>query len=247
MTATLPRPSCNAACACAIWNMKEEPPRIVVSMKVGEMPRYSASDRPEVRLCAVAHSRPSMSRSRRPQSASARWTPCAIRSIGLMSRATAPRSDSATPMIAAAPRCSPSITRPLPAPSLPPTRLRGGVGGGHRCEDGIGRLVTARTVDAEFDAHADLHRLGRDVLDPAHQPETLIAIDQRDIVGHAFARMHDGRRIDCAEPGAHPPFEPVAAGKRGNDTGIEHGLCRLGTPLVGQLALFEMRLIDRQR
>ena len=61
-----------AAWACATWNIKEEPPRIVVSIKGGEMPRYSASDKPEVRLCAVAQSRPSMSRNPRPQSASAR-------------------------------------------------------------------------------------------------------------------------------------------------------------------------------
>ena len=37
-----------------------------------------------------------------PQSASARWMPCAIRSMALMPSATWPRSDSATPTIAAA-------------------------------------------------------------------------------------------------------------------------------------------------
>ena len=62
-------------------------------------------------------------------------------------------------------------------------------------------------MDAKLDPHADLDRLGGDVLDPAHQPEALVAIDQRDIVGRAFARMGDGRRIDRAEPGADPPFE----------------------------------------
>src|ERR1700730_13933777 len=47
------------------------------------------------------------------QSASARWMPCAIRSIGVISLATAPKSDSAMPTIAAEPRCSP--IKPSPA------------------------------------------------------------------------------------------------------------------------------------
>src|ERR1051326_6763842 len=52
--------------------MKDEPPRIVVSMNFGEMPRYSLRLRPEVRLCVVAHKRPSMSRTRMPASSAAR-------------------------------------------------------------------------------------------------------------------------------------------------------------------------------
>jgi hypothetical protein len=52
--------------------MKDEPPRIVVSTKAGEIPRYSASARPEVRVWAVAQSRPSTSRNASPQSPSAR-------------------------------------------------------------------------------------------------------------------------------------------------------------------------------
>src|ERR1700756_2143640 len=152
--------------------MKDEPPRIVVSTKAGEMPRYSLNARPEVRLCVAAQRRPSTSRRWRPQSASARWMPCAIRSIGLISWATAPRSDSATPTIAAEPRCSPSITRPLPArplppPPPPPPAGGGGKGEGCRHEDGVRGLVAARAVHAELDAHANPHRLGRQSLDPA--------------------------------------------------------------------------------
>ena len=50
-----------------------------------------------------------------------------------------------------------------------------------------------------------------------------------------------------AEPGADPPLETVAAGKRTDDAGIEDRLLSLRAPLVGQLTLVEVRLVDRQR
>src|SRR5262249_51073689 len=101
--------------------------------------------------------------------------------------------------------------------------------------------------NVEADAHADPHRVGCNVFDPANQPKAFVAIDQRDVVGGALARMSDGRRIDGAEPGADPPFETVAAGERADDAGVEDGLLRLRAPLIGQLALFEVRLIDSER
>src|ERR1700737_3680936 len=177
--------------------MKDDPPRIVVSMNAGEIPRYSAKDKPEVRLCALAHSSPSKSLTRSPQSANAPWSP-----------------------------------RPS--------------GGLYRPEDRVGRLVAAGAMDAELDPHADLDGLGGDVLDPAHQPEAFVAINEGHIVGCPLARVGDGRRVRRAEPGDGPPFEPIAAAKGTDHTRVEHHLLRLGAPLVGQLALFEVRLIDRQ-
>jgi hypothetical protein len=75
-------------------------------------------------------------------------------------------------------------------------------------------------MDAKLDPHADLDRLGGDVLDPTHQPKALVAINEGDIVGGTFARMRHRCRIDRAEPGADPPFEPIAAAKRTNDAGV---------------------------
>src|SRR5437763_800834 len=92
--------------------MKDEPPRIVESTKRGEMPRYSLSDKPEVRLCVLAQSSPSISRNLMPASSAARAMPCAIRSIGVSPSATWPRSLSAAPTIAALPRVRPVIARP---------------------------------------------------------------------------------------------------------------------------------------
>ena len=102
-------------------------------------------------------------------------------------------------------------------------------------------------MDAEFDAHADLDCLGRNVLDPAHQPETFVQIDQRHVVGGAFARMGDRCRIDRAAPGADPPFEAVAAGIRADHPRIKHRPVRLRAPLIGQFVPFEICLVDRQR
>jgi hypothetical protein len=100
-------------------------------------------------------------------------------------------------------------------------------------------------MDAKLDPHANLDRLGGDVLDSAHQPKAFVAINQCDVVGGTFARMGDGRRIDRAEPDADPPFEPIAAGERTNDAGVKYRPVRLRAPLVGQFALFEMRLVRR--
>ena len=57
----------------------------------------------------------------------------------------------------------------------------------HRREHRIGRLVARRPVHAEADPHADPAPPRVDVLDPAHQPEALVAIDQGDVVGLALA------------------------------------------------------------
>ena len=81
-------------------------------MNFGWMPRYSISEMIDMRCCVMAQNRPSTSFIVSPQSASAREMPCAHKSIGLISSATWPRSDSAAPTIAAAPRFKPSITRP---------------------------------------------------------------------------------------------------------------------------------------
>jgi hypothetical protein len=102
-------------------------------------------------------------------------------------------------------------------------------------------------MDAKLDPHADLDRLGGDVLDPAHQPKALVAINEGDIVGGTFAQMRHRCRIDRAEPGADPPFEPIAAAKRTNDAGMKDRPVRLRAPLIDQLALVEICLIDRQR
>ena len=68
------------------------------------MPRYSARPSTERRLWLVAENSPSTSFSFKPQSSRARLTPCAIRSVTDIPSATWPRSDSATPTIAALPR-----------------------------------------------------------------------------------------------------------------------------------------------
>src|SRR5260370_28246505 len=208
--------------------MKDEPPRIVVSIKAGEIPRYSASARPEMRLCAVAQRRPSTSRKASPQSPSARWMPCAIRSIALISLARPDRI----------PR--PRRSRQNRVAARPSRRH-------HWHEYRVGRILSSGTVYAEPDAHADTYSFRCDVLDPAHQPEAFVAIDQGDVVRRALARMRDRRRVDRAEPGAQAPFETVAAGKGTDDAGVKHRPFRVPAPLIGQLTLFEVRLINRQR
>src|SRR5262249_8537457 len=112
----------------------------------GLTPRYSASARTEMRLWAVAENRPSTSFKLRPQSSSARLAPCAIRSMTDIPSGTSPRSDSATPTIAALPRLSPSIT-PL-----------------HGNKDGLWRLLAARLMHAKVYALPDAYLLRRDVL-----------------------------------------------------------------------------------
>ena len=123
-----------------------------------------------------------------------------------------------------------SITRPPP-----------------RYEDRVWWIIPRRLMDAELDAHADPHLVGGNLLDPAHQPEPLVDIDQRDIVGRTFARMRDRCRIDRAEPGADPPFETVAAGIGADHARVKHRPTGFGAPLVGELAAVEMLLVDRQR
>src|SRR5262245_62105260 len=119
------------------------------------------------------------------------------------SSATWPRSDSATPTIAAPPRSSPSITRP-------PSERRPDKAAPRRQAD-----------DAEAHALPDAHLFGRDVLHPAHQAEAFIAVDQRHVERLALRRMHDGRGVDRSQPLADPPFQPRAAGERTDDAGIE--------------------------
>src|SRR5437868_14015016 len=83
----------------------------------------------------------------------------------------------------------------------------------HRFEYRVGRLVTAGPMNTEPDPHADLHRLRCNTLDAAHQPETLIAVNECGIVRRAFAWMGDRRGIDPRNTRAPPPFETVAGRK----------------------------------
>ena len=112
---------------------------------------------------------------------------------------------------------------------------------------GIGASSPPGSVHAEFHPHADLHLLGRDILDAAHQAEAFVAVDQRDVERRAFGRMHDGGRIDRAAPLADAPFELVAAGERAEHAREEHRAVRLRAELVGKLAFFEVRNVGRER
>ena len=97
----------------------------------------------------------------RPQSSSARWMPCAIRSMTDMPSATWPRSDSATPTIAALARFK----------TVHHSGLR-------RHEHGHRRLLAAGTMHAKAHAHGRCLPARSDVLDAAHQPEALVAVDR---------------------------------------------------------------------
>ena len=86
-----------------------------------------------------------------PQSSSARLVPCAIRSMTERPSATWPRSDSATPTIAALPRLSPSITRPPPERTrdrVPPRRRAGARGSARaaRCVTCSGAMSSTRLI-----------------------------------------------------------------------------------------------------
>src|SRR5262245_38994995 len=211
-----------AAMACATWYSNDDPPTIVEPSKRGSMPRYSASAKTDSRLCAVAQKRPSTSLRLSPQSSSARLVPCAIRSMTDMPSATWPRSASATPTIAAAARLRPCISRL------------------HGIENWHRRFLALGTVCAKFDAHTDANLLRGDALDPAHQPEALVTVDQGNVVGGAFRRMHDSGRVDRAQALAHTPFEPIASREGTDETRIKDRTTRLRAELVGELAALEM-------
>src|SRR5262245_20737546 len=179
--------------AWATWYSKDDPPTIVDPSKRGSMPRYSASAKTDSRLCAVAQKRPSTSLRLSPQSSSARVVPCAIRSITDMPSATWPRSDSATPTIAAAARLRPCISSLIVI------------------QNWHGRFLAIGTVCAKFNAHPDANLPRGDALDPAHQPEALVTVDQGNVVGGTFRRMLDRGRVDRAQALAHTPFEPIAS------------------------------------
>src|SRR5262249_47626901 len=93
---------------------------------------------------------------------------------------------------------------------------------------------------AKADALPDAYRVGRDVLDAAHQAEAFIAVDQRYVEGLALRRVHDGRRIDGAEPLADAPFQLVAAREGTDHARIEHGTAGFRTELIGKLAAGQM-------
>ena len=112
---------------------------------------------------------------------------------------------------------------------------------------GYGSSSPPGRMHAQAHALADLDLVGGDVLDPAHQAEALVAVDQRHVEGLAFARMHDGRRVDGAEALAHPPLELVAAGEGAHHARIEHRLAGLGAELIGELALLQVLHVDRVR
>src|SRR5262249_18272914 len=107
----------------------------------GLTPRYSASARTDRRLWVVAENRRPTPLKLGPQSSSARLAPCAIRSMTDIPSATTPRSDSATPTIAALPRLSPSITPP-------PREQRRAVAAPRRQADARERVRAARCVTA---------------------------------------------------------------------------------------------------
>src|ERR1700726_1085278 len=209
--------------------MKDEPPRIVVSIKAGEMPRYSLNARPEVWLCVVAQIRPSTSRSwRRNRQAPAGCLAPSDRSGSSPWRRHPNRIR----------RCRRSRrSRAAARPSHRPQRRE------YRVE----RLVAAGAMNTEPDPHADPPRRRRNVFDPAHQPKALVTINEGDIIGRAFAGMGYRRRINRPETRAHPPFEPVAASEGADDARVEHRFPGLGAPLIGQLACFQMRLIECKR
>src|ERR1700726_4606276 len=209
--------------------MKDEPPRIVVSIKAGEMPRYSLNARPEVWLCVVAQIRPSTSRSwRRNRQAPAGCLAPSDRSGSSPWRLRPNRIR----------RCRRSRrSRAAARPSHRPQRR----------EYRVGRLVAAGAMNTEPDPHADPHRRRRNVFDPAHQPKALVTINEGDIIGRAFAWKGYRRGINRPETRAHPPFQTVAAGEGADDAWVKHCPVRLRAPLVNQLAAFEARLVHRQR
>jgi hypothetical protein len=85
---------------------------------------------------------------------------------------------------------------------------------------------------------------GGDALDPAHQPETLVAVDQRHVVGGALLRMHDRGGVDRAQALADAPFQLVATREWAEETRIKNRAARLWAELVGELTALEMGKIS---
>src|SRR5262245_19079104 len=95
-------------------------------------------------------------------------------------------------------------------------------------------------MHAETHALADLHLLRRNFLNPTHQAEALIAVDQRNVEGLTLGRMHDRRGVHRSKPLTDAPFEPIAAGKGTKQARIEDDSSRFGAELIGQLAALEV-------
>src|SRR5262249_42978509 len=207
----------------------DEPPTMVEPRNGGLMPRYSASARTDRRLWVVAENKPSTSLRLSPQSSSARLAPCAIRSMMDIPSATSPRSDSATPTIAALPRLSPSITPP-------PREQRRAAAAPRRPAHARESARAARCVPAPARC-----------LHPAHQAEAFVAIDQRNIERLALHGMHDRRGVDRSEPFTDAPFQPITASEGTKHARVKDGASRLGAELIGQLTAREMIEIGLER
>src|SRR5947208_16070148 len=90
-------------------------------------------------------------------------------------------------------------------------------------------------MHAETYALSDAHLLRCDVFDPAHQAEAFVAIDQGDVERLALRGMHQGGRIDGAQPFADAPFQLVVAGE-----GTEYARKKYRTPLLPAILLGQL-------
>src|SRR5215203_490761 len=102
-------------------------------------------------------------------------------------------------------------------------------------------------MDTETHALPDAHLLRCDIFDPAHQTEAFVAIDQSHIERLALRRVHDGCRIDGAEPFADAPFQLVATGEWAKEARIKHRASRFAAELIGQFIAREMILVCFER
>src|SRR5918994_5877416 len=151
----------------------------------------------------------------RPASSRARIVAWPMRSRGVSSGPTSPRSDSATPTTATLPR---KLKRP------PPARL------------GVVAtmfLVSNATTPKDGDrpvlllAHGDQHPqpdpnlLGGHPLHPAHHAKPLFEVHEDDVVRLGLAAVHGGRGVHDAAPGAGPPSQGVAPTDRAQDARLE--------------------------
>src|SRR5215210_2339752 len=137
-----------------------------------------------------------------------------MRSSGVNPGPTSPRSDLATPTIAALPQGS----------SL------------FRHEDRHGFVVFLAHLERY--ALADLYLFGGHALDPAHHHEALHEIHEHDVVRLAVPVMHGGRRVDGPPPVARLPGERGASTVRAEEPRVEDRFFTIPTPLEAELPLF---------
>src|SRR5579859_2960214 len=116
------------------------------------------------------------------------------------------------------------------------------ISGGY--EDGIGRFVALGRMDAQFHPHADAHVEWRELLDAAHQAETFIHVDKRDVVGIALLWIDGRGGVDGAQALADAPLQIVLTGVGTDDARVEYSGVGIRAELVGELALFQVFQID---